>query len=105
MSVITGDPLLNELIGFIPGFSQLQEVLFWMQQVSKLIGDFLQLFRNEDDKVAEVYLAWNVAALDDLLASNAKNGIGVEFNGGSGGHHRLCGSVVFVNTTISQTKS
>ncbi|SCV58782.1 uncharacterized protein FFB14_15826 [Fusarium fujikuroi] len=90
MSVITGDSNWDELIGQLPGYSMRQEVLFWVQIVADAIANFLDLFRNDDDKVKEHYLAWNIDALNQMYRTDrGEYHIGVMFDGGGGGKHEL----------------
>jgi hypothetical protein len=89
MASVTGNQYLDELVGLIPGASQFYEVLFWTQQVAGLIATFMEAFRNKDDFVAEVYLAWNLPALDRMFMDNKKYDFPVMFDGGNAGKHEL----------------
>lgn len=89
LSVITGNQAWDELIGQIPAVGMRQEILMWTQLISQLFADFLDLFRNHDDKVKDAYMVWNLPALDHLFVANAKQEMSVLFDGGGGGKHTL----------------
>ncbi|KAK5988182.1 hypothetical protein PT974_12322 [Cladobotryum mycophilum] len=89
MAKITGDERWDELIGQLRGYNMRQEVLMWIQLVSDLIANFMELVRNDDDKVAEHCLAWNLPALNQLYSANENYDEGIDFDGGGGGRHML----------------
>jgi hypothetical protein len=81
------DKPLNELIGQMPGFSQYATMVFWIENVAMVIGAFLDLFRNQDDKVAEHNYGFNREFPRTFQHPDAY--FNFSFDGGSGGNFSL----------------
>ncbi|RGP68836.1 hypothetical protein FSPOR_5042 [Fusarium sporotrichioides] len=82
-----GDDTLNALIGLLPGFSEYSDMMFWIENIAMVIGAFLELFRNKDDKVAEHNYGFNREFLRKLQRPDTF--LNLSFNGGSGGEFSL----------------
>ncbi|CZS84490.1 unnamed protein product [Fusarium graminearum] len=82
-----GGGALNALIGQLPGFSQYADMMFWIENVAMVIGAFLEIFRNKDDKVAEHNYGFNREFLRRYQRPDSF--IDFSFDGGSGGNFSL----------------
>lgn len=85
LSVSVGDANWDFLIGLIPGpIGEFGEIGFWLENIANLIANFLEIFRNKDDKVMEHSYAYG----RDYLLEYMPDGryVGYDFDGGSGGH-------------------
>ncbi|KPA37960.1 hypothetical protein FLAG1_09208 [Fusarium langsethiae] len=82
-----GDDALNALIGQLPGFSEYSTMMFWIENIATVIGGFLKLFRNKDDKFAEHNYGFNREFLRKLQRPDTF--LNLSFNGGSGGEFSL----------------
>ncbi|KAF5241625.1 hypothetical protein FAUST_3699 [Fusarium austroamericanum] len=82
-----GDGALNALIGQLPGFSQYADMMFWIENVAMVIGAFLEIFRNKDDKVAEHNYGFNREFLRRYQRPDSF--IDFSFDGGSGANFSL----------------
>jgi len=86
---VTGDGILDELIGVLPGVGGAMDILYWAELTAGLISRFLEVFRNHDDKVSEAHLAWSIPALNKMHMDHPLSEICVKFDGGDGGKHDL----------------
>ncbi|KAI9369186.1 hypothetical protein BJX61DRAFT_173817 [Aspergillus egyptiacus] len=85
LSLSVGDEDLDFLIGLIPGpIGDFANIGFWLENIANLIANFLEIFRNHDDKVMEHSYAYSRDYL--LTAVPREFYVGYEFNGGGGGH-------------------
>ncbi|CAG1982977.1 unnamed protein product [Fusarium graminearum] len=94
-----GGGALNALIGQLPGFSQYADMMFWIENVAMVIGAFLEIFRNKDDKVAEHNYGFNREFLRRYQRPDSF--IDFSFDGGSGGDFSLFARALIDNITMS----
>ena len=80
-----GNNALNELIGQLPGFSEYADLMFWIENIATLIAALIDWLKNKDDKVKENSYGWS----REYMEEKGTHELTLDFNGGSGGHHRV----------------
>jgi hypothetical protein len=76
-----GDDILNEIIGQFPGFSEFDDVMFYIENIATLIVALIDWLKNKDDKVREHSYAWS----HDYFARKGSHGLILGFNVNGGG--------------------
>ncbi|KAK8124329.1 uncharacterized protein PG998_000088 [Apiospora kogelbergensis] len=85
MAVSVGDANWDFLIGLVGPVGQVNDVIFWIENISTLVAAFLDLFRNQDDMVKECSYAFSKAFVARAHGSEQN----WRFDGGGGGNHTV----------------
>ncbi|KAF7589390.1 hypothetical protein BBP40_004333 [Aspergillus hancockii] len=66
MTQVTPIKWLNELYGVVSGWSQVVEILNWIERIAMVVAPVLKIFDNPDDLVKHPEVGWSLQALEHI---------------------------------------